>query len=500
MTDDHDPLVAGFSGNRVVGTRHLDDLAARSVRFQSAVCASPLCTPSRMAMLTGKQAHRCAGWNNHWAIFPEHVTWPAHFGAHGYRTCLVGKMHFGGRDQMNGFQERPYGDLRHGLGHQADPISMFPGYALARSAGITEIPESLLQEVVVTRETLAWILEHQSQHTGRPWFACASYSRPHPPFTTPRRYWQRYRDRVPPPEAGTAAPAEACARAMAQRYVDLTPDEIRRGREGYYACVDFVDDCIGELLSGLDLAGALENTVVIYTSDHGEMLGNHGTWAKGLYFDRLIRVPLLISGPGVRPGAHVVPHPVCLTDLYPTACALAGLPVPPGLDGRDLSPLLAAPDEASAPHEAVFSEFYQYGQAMASLATVPDSASGAAWRVARSSRWKLVEVERGETLLFDLESDPEETTNLAGRPGHADVAAALQAALRRNFSWELARKQLVEDRQRLARFRSGRAPSTPNQYRLPDGREFDAEAGLYGVRWLKIPPGSDGGIIPQQFG
>src|SRR5690606_7289141 len=114
LSDQHDARIAGFAGNAVVDTANLDALATRAVRFDSAVCASPLCTPSRMSLLTGKEPHRCAAWNNHWVIFPEHVTWPAHFAAHGYRTALIGKMHFGGRDQMQGFQDRPYGDLRHG--------------------------------------------------------------------------------------------------------------------------------------------------------------------------------------------------------------------------------------------------------------------------------------------------------------------------------------------------------------------------------------------------
>ncbi|MCB0030437.1 MAG: sulfatase-like hydrolase/transferase, partial [Anaerolineales bacterium] len=127
MTDEHHRDVAGFAGDPLVQTPNLDRLAARGVRFDHATCANPVCTPSRMTMLTGLESHRCAAWSNHWIIFPEHLTWPAHFANHGYRTCLVGKMHFGGRDQMQGFQHRPYGDLRHGLGHQPDPLHMYLG-------------------------------------------------------------------------------------------------------------------------------------------------------------------------------------------------------------------------------------------------------------------------------------------------------------------------------------------------------------------------------------
>lgn len=500
MSDQHDPSVAGFAGNKVVRTPAIDALAQRSVQFDNAVCPSPLCTPSRMCLLTSKEVHRCSGWNNHWVIFPEHKTWPGHFAEHGYRTCLVGKMHFGGRDQLQGFQDRPYGDLKHGLGHQPDPLSSFPGYGAAKSAGVTEIPESLLQDTVVTRETLAYVLEREEEDSDQPWFVCASYSRPHPPFTAPSRYLKRYRGKVAPPEAGVEESDEPYARRRATNHRGLTDEEVQRGREGYYACVEFLDDCIGELLAALEAAGALDNTVVIYTSDHGEMLGNHGIWGKAIYFDRAMRVPLLISGPGVSGTGQQVKHPVSLLDLFPTTCGLTGLPIPQGLDGKDLSKLLASPSSAPAPHEAVFSAFYVYGQTINFPAPVSEKDPNYAWRAARTERWKLVEIERGATLLFDLKEDPEERTNLALHPDHASRVASLRAHLHRNFSWEQVHQQLQADRQRLPGFKSGRAPTTPNQYRFSDGREFDAEASLYGARWLPVPPGSNGGIIPQQLG
>ena len=125
LTDQHAPKVSGFAGDPVVRTPHLDALASRSVQFETASCASPACTPSRMCLLTAMEPHRCAAWANHWIIFPEQVTWPGHFAEHGYATCLVGKMHFGGKDQLHGFQYRPYGDFHHGLSHQPEPLSFF---------------------------------------------------------------------------------------------------------------------------------------------------------------------------------------------------------------------------------------------------------------------------------------------------------------------------------------------------------------------------------------
>lgn len=500
MTDQHDPNITGYAGNSVVRTEALDALAGKSICFDNAITPSPLCTPARMCMMTGKEPQNCAAWNNHWAIFPEHTTWPSHFAAYGYRTCLVGKMHFGGRDQMQGFQDRPYGDLQHGLGHQPDPLSMYPGYGAARSAGVTEIPESLLQDVIVTRETLSYILEHEAGPAPQPWFVCASYSRPHPPFTAPGRYLSRYRDQVPPPEQGGEPSEEPYARGRASGHADLSGEEIKLGREGYYACVDFVDDCIGELLAGLESAGALENTIVIYTCDHGDMLGNHGIWGKAVYFDRAVRIPLLISGPGIAGDGRHVTHPVSLIDLYPTTCALAGIPIPEGLDGRDFSGVLATPDTAASPREGAFSMFCQYAVLLRDSPSVAENEPHRAWRLVRTDRWKCVEVEGGATLLFDLQNDPEEVNNLAGEPACAETLESLRGLLHRNFTWSAVHEQLQADRARLPEFKSGRKPGFPNQYRLPDGREFDAEASLYGVRWLPIQPGSIGGFIPQQYG
>jgi choline-sulfatase len=495
MTDEHHRDVAGFAGDPLVQTPNLDRLAARGVRFEHATCANPVCTPSRMTMLTGLESHRCAAWSNHWVIFPEHLTWPAHFANHGYRTCLVGKMHFGGRDQMQGFQHRPYGDLRHGLGHQPDPLHMYPGYAQARSAGVSEIPESLMQDVVVTRETLAFLLEHQDQQPEQPWFVCASYGRPHAPLTAPGRYIRRYQGQVPPAPTPDGAVLEPFAQA---RVHNETAAEALAGREAYYACVDFVDDCIGELLDGLDKAGMLDNTIVIYTSDHGEMLGLYDIWGKQLYHEASVAVPLLIALPG-GPAGQAINHPVSLLDLFPTTCALAGIPVPPGLDGFDLSKLVLEPTAPDSPRRFSPSATYRYGVRI-NHGQTPDDTPNAAWRSVQDSRWKYVEVERGASLLFDMENDPLENQNLAGETDQAARCAQMRAWLYEQFSWDEVHSQLAADRERLPALLSGLPPGTPNQYRLPDGRVFNAEEALYNARWLAIPPGANGGIIPQQFG
>ena len=504
ITDEHSPQVSGFAGDPYVNTDNLDALATRSTQFHTASCPSPACTPSRMSFLTGKEPHRCSAWNNHWILFPEHVTWPGHFAEHGYTTALVGKMHFGGKDQMHGFQYRPYGDLKHGLGHQPDPLSMFPGYNNAESAGITEIPESLIQEVVTTRETLAFILEHHDQKPHAPWFVCASYCKPHSPLTTPGRYIRRYRGRIPAIEHSDDAIAqlEPFARWIYDRLSpQLTLDEIQLAREAYYACVDFVDDCIGELITGLERAGTLDNTIIIYSSDHGEMSGLHGLWGKGVYYEQSMGVPLLMTGPGIKLGHHDIYEPISLTDLFPTCCDLAGLPIPEDVDGVNFGPLLSGQECSKPPRDFATSQYLHWGTRVKALA-ISMSEPCRAWRAIRTRQWKYVDVQGGSPLLFDMENDPNEMINLADPlkyPQHATRCVELREKLFRGFSWEQAMAQYKVDLERVPEYSSGIKPSTPNQYMLPDGRIFDAESELYGARWLPTPDVT-GGIIPQQLG
>ena len=476
MTDQHAPHIAGFAGNSVVNTPALDNLAERSTCFDAAYCQSPLCVPSRMSMLVSKWAHRCSAWDNSSVLFPEHTTLPAWFSQHDYITAAVGKMHFRGREQMHGWQHRPYGDLIDPPFpfHQPDPPDTGAGYRWARHsigrfpfAGATSIPESMLLDNVVTTESIAWLAEFTDMYPGKPWLFCASYSRPHFPLTVPGRYFRKYMNSclaLPPVPRNYPDGLHPHDRFIADdfRLVHFSSEEQRRALAAYYGCVEFVDSCIGRLLDELERLGCLEDTYVVYTTDHGDMAAEHGLWWKRTYYEQSARVPLLISGPGITGGANVS-CPVELVDLFPTFCHWADIDIPSGLDGESLCSLLEAYPEDRLKK---FARSELLGERKATQ-----------FRMIRDERWKLVEFPNAPIRLFDLENDPDELCDVAEKPPSDAPVGKLRDLLNCNGSWKELDAKRAKDRQPAGAIEhTGRGAA---QYRLSDGRIIDADDYLY---------------------
>ena len=316
LSDEHSFRFMGHvspeEGGESVETPALDGLANHGVRFTNAYCQMPLCTPSRLSLLTGLEVRRCGGWWNEVVLRPELPTLPAVLGQAGYETCLVGKMHLGGINQFAGFKHRPYGDFTGLTGHQWEPLeSKKTGpYAMrfrTAKAGITEIPESQMQEHLVAEEGLAFVRERRHTDPGAPWFLCLSFSRPHFPLTAPRRHFERYwPEGVTPPKVGPTGDAFNHPMSVGMRKgfraEEITTEEMMKARAAYFACVSYLDEIIGDLLARMERAGLLDNTIIVYTTDHGEMAGEHGVWWKQGWYEACTRVPLLISLPQHRTG------------------------------------------------------------------------------------------------------------------------------------------------------------------------------------------------------
>ncbi|MGB2824339.1 MAG: sulfatase-like hydrolase/transferase, partial [Phycisphaerae bacterium] len=338
LSDEHSFRFMGHcppgEGGEPAVTPAFDRLAAEGTVFTDAYCQMPLCTPSRICILTGREVRRCGAWNNNSVLRPELDTLPKALAAAGYETCLVGKMHLGGNQQFVGFRHRPYGDLTGKCGHQWEPIddpARTGMRARTTEAGVTGVPESLIQDEVVAQETVAWLREHEHARPEAPWFLCASFSRPHFPLTAPRRWFERY---WPHGVAEPKVPASGDAYdhpmsvGMREGFMadEIDREEMMRARAAYFACVSYLDEVVGDLLLRLEASGLLDNAVVVYTTDHGEMAGEHGVWWKNGWYEACTRVPLILSTPEQRRGEQPARRcrvPVALVDLYPTLCGLA---------------------------------------------------------------------------------------------------------------------------------------------------------------------------------
>jgi len=471
-----------------VSTPTLDRLADRGIRFERTYCPMPLCTPSRLCTLTGRRVPGAGAWSNGSWLRPELSTLPETFSAAGYETCLVGKMHLGGDRQFAGFDHRPYGDLLGMNGHQYEPVSPerrgFTGSGPIgnENAGVTEYPESQHQERIVAEESLSWLREHRHRDPDRPWLLCASVSRPHHPYTAPERHVERYwPEGVTGPPVGTDGDLDDHPVSRANR--EDEPERVRqRARAAYFACVDYLDEILGDFLARLDREGFLEDTIVVYASDHGDMLGEHGMWDKGIWYEGSTRVPFLIELPDHRAGEResgTVETPVSLIDLYPTLCGLAGVDVPADLDGVDLSAAVATGSEPD--REPVVTDSLR-----------PRWGEGTEYRMVRDGRYKYVRFRDAPEVLVDLEADRMERTNLATDPGGeaAAVLGRLRGYVDDTLDFEAAERRYERDVERYREHAIG-VPTgiAGNAYHLDDGRYVDAEWAITGPDVLVRDPG-----------
>ncbi len=494
----HVPEAEG--GEPGVATPTLDRLAATATVFTDAYCQMPLCTPSRISLLCGKEARQAGAWTNNSILRPELETIPKTLGRAGYATCLVGKMHLGGNLQFAGFQQRPYGDLTGHTGHQWEPIPAPAKGMRARTAtavGVTSIPESLIQEEVVALESLAWLREQRHAKPDQPWFLCASFSRPHFPLTAPRRWIDHYRPEAisrpkvaPGGDAWNHPMSVGMRRGFATQAID--DQEMMRARAAYFACVSYLDQMLGDLLLRLDHDGLLDNTIIAYTTDHGEMAGEHGLWWKNGWFEGCTRVPLIVSTPEQRRGDQPASRcrtPVALTDLFPTFCALADTPPPADLHGVDLSPTIRLGQEPPA-------------RPIVCDNLTPRWGDGTEFRSLRLGQYKYVRFRNCPPLFFDLAADPGEQHNLLERgipPAAQPALAELRQFAEASIDFEAAERErderdgdLPQDYPHLPR------RACENLYLLPDGRLVEADTPLYAPSLISDKPAQFFADYPQQ--
>ncbi|MEM8656338.1 MAG: choline-sulfatase [Pseudomonadota bacterium] len=413
---------------------NLKKLAARSTRFRNAYTASPLCAPGRAAFMSG-QLPSVTGVYDNAAEFPSSIpTYAHHLRRAGYQTCLSGKMHFVGPDQLHGFEERLTTDV-----YPPDfgwtPDYRKPGERIdwwyhnmgsVTGAGVAEITNQLEFDDEVAYHAVRKIYDLGRGYDARPWCLTVSFTHPHDPYVARKKYWDLYEDCVHlMPEVGPIAYEDQDPHS--QRILDandrdnfaISDEDIRRSRRAYFANISYLDDKIGEVLEALE--GTRQEAIILFLSDHGDMLGARGLWFKMSFFEGSARVPLIISAPSMAPG--LVTDPVSNIDVCPTLCDLAGVDmseVMPWTAGQSLVPQGQGVERT----EPVAMEYAAEGSyaPMVSL---------------RYGKWKYNRCTLDPDQLFDLEADPHELTNLADVASHQGTLTQLQA--KADARWDLER-------------------------------------------------------------
>ncbi|HWT24250.1 MAG TPA: choline-sulfatase [Solirubrobacteraceae bacterium] len=446
-----DQLAAGWLpsyGHPVVQAPNVAALARAGVVFERAYCASPLCAPSRAALLTGRLPSRTRVYDNAAELRASEPTVIHHLRASGYATCLAGKMHFVGPDQLHGFEERLTpdvypADLDWTPDWRVPPSERLPWYHTMESVlepGPCAASMQMDYDDEVAARAVRKVRDLARAGDGRPFFLCVSFTHPHDPWEVRPAYWDRYDPAaIDPPAVGRIPREAADPHSLRLRDmsgiddVELEPEQVRRARHGYYASISYVDERIGEVLAALRETGLDRDTVVLFTADHGEMLGERGLWYKMAFFEPAARVPLIACAPErLRPG-RVAP-PVSLLDLAPTLLDLCALPdagdLAADMDGRSLAPLLGgAPDGEAG--RTVAAEYLAEG------VTAPAV-------MLRRGRHKYVFCPGDPEQLFDLEADPREQAPLAGDDAHAALHDELRAEVGRRWDMDGLRAAVLD--------------------------------------------------------
>jgi arylsulfatase A-like enzyme len=474
--DDLRPELGAY-GNENIRSPNIDRLAESGVTFMRAYVQQAACNQSRSSLMTGLRPDSLRVWDLATRFrdsVPDVVTLPQHFMRHGYHTAAIGKIYHNvipdslswsePKLHIDGYPFDPDAVYRHpdnvaiqearkaeiiAAGRQDRYIDRYgQWYLKAAATESVEGPDSIYFDGAQTDVAVEKLTELRDRE--QPFFFAIGYYRPHLPFNAPKQYWDLYDREAIPPAENPAVPENAPLMAIntmreLRGYVDfrdvphpfdggVSEAESQLLKHGYYASVSYVDAQIGRLLDALDALGLTENTIVVLWGDHGWKLGEHNSWAKMTNYELDTRAPLIIRAPQRGPSGLRIDRIVEFVDIYPTLCDLAGLPVPAHLQGVSAVPLLDSPERSWK--TAIFSQFLRQG-----IWTAPDGIEYMGYSV-RTDRYRYVAWMNWASgayaawELYDHETDPGETVNLAGRPEYAAVLADLET--QRQAGWRAA--------------------------------------------------------------
>mgnify|MGYP001263102527 CR=1 FL=1 len=451
LSDQHSPKVAGFAGDPLADTPNLDALAARGVVFDNCYTASPICTPARMAMLTGRWPSRQECWTNDDMLASDLPTMAHSLGAAGMRPPLIGRLHALGPDQLHGYVHREVGDHspnwpgipRHSMGVLEETNN--PDRVSIGRSGAGQSAYQLLDAATI-EATLAHLDRLKAAREAgddTPFALTVGLMLPHAPYVATETDFARYRGRVGPPRLPPTPPDRQhpwLAWWRKARDIEDVPEaDAVRARTAYYALVNRLDRMIGEVMDRLEDNGLAEDTLIVYASDHGDQIGERGLWWKHTFYEDSAKVPLILSWPGHLGAGGRRQQVVNLIDLTATMLDAVGAPPLPNSQGRSFWPLALDPNAPWV--DETFAEYCTDPK--------PSWTGGMAvqQRMIRQDRWKCIYYHGYRPQLFDLALDPDELDDLAEDPTYAAVRDRLMERILADWDPEHIARRM---RQRLA--------------------------------------------------
>ncbi|MCJ1879117.1 choline-sulfatase [Pseudomonas nitroreducens] len=439
------PLLPFYDAQSPIKLPHLSRLAGEGVVFDSAYCNSPLCAPSRFTLVSGQLPTKIGAWDNAADFAADIPTYAHYLRRLGYRTALSGKMHFCGPDQLHGYEERLTSDIYpadYGWAVNWDEPDVRPSWYHNTSSVLQAGPCVRTNQLDFDEEVVfkarQYLYDHVREHPEQPFCLTVSMTHPHDPYTIPREYWDLYRDEdIPLPSVEIAQGEQDPHSQRLLKVIDLwgqkMPEEkVRAARRAYFGACSYVDAQIGALLRTLEDCNLSDDTLIVFSGDHGDMLGERGLWYKMHWFEMAARVPLLVHAPR-RFAPRRVGESVSTVDLLPTLVELAGGQVEPGvdLDGRSLLPHL----QGVGGHDEVIGEYTAEGTVSPLM-------------MIRRGDFKFIYSEQDPCLLFDVKNDPRELENLMDSPAHANRVRDLLGEARARWDVPAITRQVLASQRR----------------------------------------------------
>lgn len=448
MSDEHANKVMGCHQHPWVKTPNIDKLASQGCRFTNAYTNSPICLPARAAFATGKYVHKTANWDNAHPYYGAQASWGHVVRDKNVKSVSIGKLHYRNDHDDTGFDEQilpmhivgGQGDI---LGSVRDELPVrFKTSSLAEQIGPGESSYTRYDRNI-TELACQWLGNNADQE--QPWVLYVGLVAPHFPLIAPEEFYNLYADLdfpMPKAYAIEERPAHPWLDQWRECWIHdkyFTDEKVKMALASYYGLCSFLDDNIGQILSALEASGALENTQIIYSSDHGDNMGTRGLWGKSTMFEEAAAIPMIVTGPDIKPNT-VCHTPVSLVDAAATIVDAVGCDMPDDWDGVSLKQLA---DTENDPERVAFSEYHAAG-----------AISGAF--MIRKGHYKYIHYVGYPAQLFDLAADPEELTDIADKPEMAAVVKELEQALYQICDPEAVDQQAKADQAALVNQHGGR--------------------------------------------